>query len=229
MYFDSFGITVDNVIFGIEDGELKILLVKRSAEPCINCWALPGGFIWKGETVLDCSKRILAEKINIKNLFLEQLQVFDGIGRDPRAQIFSIAYFGLVRKSQMGEIAGRDVAEIKWHPAFKLPKQLAFDHHSILQTAIKTLQKEVLFRPLVFQLLDKQFTLVEMQRLYEIILNKTMDKRNFRKKITAHPFIQSHENAFSTEIKQGKPAQLYAFDAKGFKQLEKGNLFVVII
>lgn len=229
MFFDTFGITVDNVIFGIDDNQLKLLLVKRSAEPFNNSWALPGGFIWKGETALDCSKRILTEKINISHLFLEQLQVFDEPKRDPRSQIFSIACFGLVRKSKMEELAGRDVAEIKWQPVFQPMRSMAFDHGSIIQTAIKNLQKAILFRPLVFQLLDKQFTLAELQKIFEIILNTTLDKRNFRKKILAHPFIQPQKDAFSSEVKQGKPAQLYTFDLKLFKQSEKEDLIVTII
>ena len=227
--FDTFGITVDNVIFGIEENELKVLLVKRSAAPFENSWALPGGFIWKGETAENCSRRILAEKINISHPYLEQLQVFDKPGRDPRAQIFSIAYFALVRKSGVREIAGRDVSEIKWMPVFKLPKQLAFDHGHIIAAATKHLQKTVLSKPLVFKLLDKTFTLAELQQLYEAVLNVPLDKRNFRKKITAHAFVQVKPDAFSTEVKQGKPAQLYMFHAKAFETVEKQNQYVTLI
>lgn len=209
-------LATDCVIFGFDGGELKLLLTEREKEPFKNKWALPGGFVFMEETTEDCAKRILLEKAGIKNVFIEQLYTFSDIDRDPRERIVSVAYYALVNKPQYELLAGRDTVKAEWFELSKLPK-LAFDHSKILKTAIQRLKGKVSYQPIGFELLNEKFTLTQLQVVYESILEISIDKRNFRKKILGMGLLKALDEKEKNVAH--KAARYYSFDKKAYKDL----------
>ncbi len=201
-------VTIDVVIFTIEDGELKVLLIKRNKPPFAGAWALPGGFLLKNETTQNGALRTLKEKTGVGNVYMEQLYTFDSPSRDPRGHVLTIAYFALVSRPKIIFGSGKDLQTPALISVKKLPK-LAFDHNKIIDYALERLQYKLEYTNAVFSLLPRQFTLSQLQEAYEIILDKKMDKRNFRKKFLALGLIKP-----TKEIKRGlrqRPARLYEF------------------
>jgi 8-oxo-dGTP diphosphatase len=216
-------LATDCVIFGFDGGELKLLLTEREKEPFKNKWALPGGFVYMQETTEESAKRILLEKTGIKHMFIEQLYTFSDIDRDPRERIVSVAYYALVNKHQYELIAGRDTTKAEWFEWSKLPK-LAFDHSKIVKAAIQRIKGKVSYQPIGFELLDEKFTLSQLQTLYESIIETSIDKRNFRKKILGMGFLKGLEEKEQNVAR--KAAQYYSFDKKAYKELtQKGFHF----
>lgn len=216
-------LATDCVIFGFDGGELKLLLIEREKEPFKNKWALPGGFVFMQETTEECAKRILLEKTGIRHMFIEQLYTFSDIDRDPRERIVSVAYFALVNKHQYELVAGRDTVQAEWFELSKLPK-LAFDHSRILKMAIQRLKGKVSYQPIGFELLDEKFTLTQLQTLYESILESSIDKRNFRKKILGMKLLKPLDEKEQNVAR--KAAQFFSFDKKAYKELtQKGFHF----
>ncbi len=213
----------DCVLFGFDGGELKVLLLEREKEPFKNKWALPGGFVFMDETTEDCAKRILNEKAGLKNIFIEQLYTFSDLDRDPRERIVTVSYFALIHKSQYELVAGRDTIKAEWFELSKLPK-LAFDHSKIVKMAVQRLKGKVSYQPIGFELLDEKFTLSQLQTLYESILETTIDKRNFRKKILGMGLLKELDEKEKNVAR--KAARYYSFDSKAYKQLtQKGFHF----
>src|ERR1041385_2668428 len=175
-------LTSDCVLFGFDEGELKLLILQRAGEPFKNKWALPGGFVKEDESAEDAARRILIEKANVSKIYLEQLFTFSNQERDPRGWIISVAYYALVKLADYKVKAGRDTEDAKWVAVSQIPK-LAFDHNEIVKTAIARLRGKVRYQPVGFELLPTKFTLTQLQHLYEAILGEALDKRNFRKKI----------------------------------------------
>jgi 8-oxo-dGTP diphosphatase len=216
-------IATDCVIVGFDGGELKLLLIEREKEPFKNKWALPGGFVFMEETTEVSAKRILLEKVGIKNVFIEQLYTFSDIDRDPRERIISVSYFALVNKYQYELIAGRDTIKAAWFQLSQLPK-LAFDHAKIVKMAIQRLKGKVSYQPIGFELLAEKFTLSQLQAVYESILEITIDKRNFRKKILGMGLLIALEEKEKNVAH--KAARFYKFDKKAYKELsQKGFHF----
>ena len=216
-------VTVDTVIFTVQDNDLKVLLVKRAAEPFRGAWAIPGGFVNIDESLEDAARRELYEETNVSDIYLEQLYTFGGPDRDPRGRVISVAYFALI-SAEHHELAARtDAAEVAWFSVYKLPK-VAFDHASIVEYALQRLRYKLEYTSVGFQLLPKKFTLTELQRVYEIILDKTLDKRNFRKKILGLGIL---EPLAETKMEgPHRPAQLYSFKEDRFAAFrEKGIIF----
>lgn len=204
-------VTVDVVILTIHNGKLKVLLVKRANEPFRGKWSIPGGFIRLSENLDDAALRVLKEKTNVQNIYLEQLYTFGDPLRYPNTRVITCAYFALLRAEDIKlEVSNKDeVSEVQWHSVEKLPP-LAFDHKEIIEYSLKRTRERLELCPIAFQLLPKKFTLTELQQSYELILKKTLDKRNFRKKmLTSNILVETNE--FS---KQGskRPAALYSFD-----------------
>ena len=177
-------ITTDVVIFTIKDNKLQVLLVKRGNEPFKGRWAIPGGFIRLSENLDNAALRILKEKTNVDNIYLEQLYTFGDPLRYPNSRVISCAYFALIRSDdiKLSFDDAQGITEVQWHEVYNLPT-LAFDHKEIIEYSIKRMRERLEFCPIAFQLLPEKFTLTELQKSYELILKKDLDKRNFRKKM----------------------------------------------
>lgn len=215
-------LTVDCVVFGFDGAELQVVLIRRALEPFFDKWALPGGFVDMDEDLEPAARRELEEETGLKSIFLEQLYTFGTPGRDPRGRVVSVAFYALVRPDQHPAKGDSDASEAAWHPVDKLPP-LAFDHALILEKAIERLRGKIRYQPIGFELLPKKFSLTQLQSLYEAILGRTIDKRNFRKKLLAFDFLFPLDD-FTTGAH--RPARLYRFDRRKYDSLEKhGFLF----
>ena len=211
-------LTVDCVVFGFDDGELKVLLIERGLEPFKGRWALPGGFVRVDETLEEAARRELLEETGLSNVFLEQLYTFGEVERDPRERVVSVAYYALVKLSEHRAMAATDAANAQWFPVSKPPK-LAFDHADILRAAVMRLHGKVRYQPIGFELLPEKFTLSQLQHLYEAVLETELDKRNFRKKVLS---LRLLEPLKETRMRgRHRPAQLFRFDQKRYEQLRK--------
>lgn len=223
--FERPAVTVDIIIFTIVEDDLKVLLVKRKIPPFKGMWAIPGGFVHIDESLDDAARRELQEETSVSDVYLEQLYTFGDPHRDPRTRVITVVYFALVDSEQLNIQAATDAEEVRWFSMYKLP-ELAFDHKEILDYALERLRNKLNYTTVGFQLLPKKFTLTELQRIYEIILNKKLDKRNFRKKILSMGILKECEG--ETKIYKGyhRPAQLYSFVLDRFIKLkDKGILF----
>ena len=211
-------VTTDCVIFGFDEADLKVLLIERGIEPYKNKWALPGGFVKMDETADEGAKRELFEETSIKNVFIEQLYTFSDVERDPRGRVISIAYFALINLNNFKIQAGDDAKNAKWFPVSELPT-LAFDHEKIFRTALYRLKGKIRYQPIGFELLPEKFTLTDLQHLYEVVLEISLDKRNFRKK------IQKLDLLLELDEKQKnvahKAARFYKFDKIKYEQLSR--------
>ncbi|MEA3378210.1 MAG: NUDIX domain-containing protein [Nanoarchaeota archaeon] len=204
-------VTVDIVIFTIQNDDLKILLVKRKYNPFKSMWAIPGGFVKKNEKLDDAARRELLEETNVKNIYVEQLYTFGDPKRDPRGRVVTVAYFALINSKDLDLKATTDVKDVKWFSIYDLP-QLAFDHKLILDYALQRLKYKLEYSTVCFQLLPKEFTLTELQNVYETIFDKNIDKRNFRKKIISLGLL-SLTGKSRREVAH-RPAKLYSFTKK---------------
>jgi 8-oxo-dGTP diphosphatase len=216
-------LTVDCVVFGFTGDSLQVLLIRRGIAPFSGSWALPGGFVHMEETLDQAARRELEEETHLHDVFLEQLYTFGNPNRDPRGRVVSVAYYALVRPDQHPATGDSDAAEAAWHSLEKIPP-LAFDHAEILHTALERLRGKIRYEPIGFELLPKKFTLGQLQALYEAILGRAIDKRNFRKKLLAFDFlVPTHECTTGTAH---RPARLHRFDRRKYQALtKKGFLF----
>lgn len=214
-------VAVDCVIFGYDNEALKVALIERKNLPFKGNWALPGGFMEDDETVEEAAQRELHEETGIDDIYLEQFHVFSAPDRDPRGHVISVAFFALIASDQFELIATQDAARAAWFSAYKIPK-LAFDHDEIYAKALEALRVAITIKPLVFKLLPKYFTLSMLQHVYEEILGFSIDKRNFRKKITTVDYIQ--ETTKTTQGEQHRPAKLYTFNKTRYLK-SKNNIF----
>lgn len=216
-------LTVDNVVFGFDNRMLKVLLIRRGIAPYLGKWALPGGFVRVDETLEQAAQRELAEETGVTDIYLEQLHSFSSLDRDPRERVISVAYVALVRRLDYLPCADTDAAEAQWFALDQLPP-LAFDHSDIVSKALERLRGKIRWQPIGFELLPSKFTLRQIQMLYEAVLDRELDKRNFRKKMLGFGFLIALKE-FDTEESR-RPAQLYRFDRKKYDQLtRKGMIF----
>ncbi|HEY9008454.1 NUDIX hydrolase [Ohtaekwangia sp.] len=224
----SIKVSVDAVVFGYDPEQgISILLIKRKFEPFQKFWALPGGLVKDDESLEDAVTRELQEEAGIDVNYLEQLYSFGKPDRDPRNRVISIAYFGLVRPTDYQLLAQTDAEDVAWFGIKKLPR-LAFDHKTILDTAIKRLRGKLAYEPIGFELLDKKFPFSDLEKLYQILLDQDIDRRNFKKKIMAYGFLEELEE--SVQKKSGRPARLFQFNKKKYFELkEKGYNFDIFL
>lgn len=211
-------LAVDCVVFGLDESDLKVLLIQRQLEPFIHCWALPGGFVRMEESADEAALRELEEETGIDKVYLEQLYTFSDINRDPRGRVVTVAYYALAKLSDHRIRAATDAENVAWFDIDDLP-QLAFDHSEILDMARERLSNKVRYAPVGFELLPPKFTLSQIQRLYEIILTKKLDKRNFRKKILAMGLLIDTDER-ETGVAH-RAARLYRFDKRKYRKLTK--------
>ncbi len=214
-------LTTDCVVFGLDEKDLKVLLIQRAIEPFQNRWALPGGFIRVGEDVEKCARRELREETGLKNVFLEQLATIGTPKRDPREHVVTVAYYALVNLIEHPPTAATDAKNAAWFALDDLPN-LAFDHGDILELARQRLRGKVRYQPIGFELLPEKFTLTQLQKLYELILEEPLDKRNFRKKVAKLDILEETD-----EVEQDvarRAARLYRFDRSRYEALQKEGI-----
>lgn len=211
-------LTVDCVVFGLDEEDLKVLLIQRGLPPFEGKWALPGGFVHLDETLDQAARRELSEETGAGGVFLEQLYTFGAPDRDPRERVVTVAYYALAKLSDHRLKAATDARNAAWFAVADTPA-LAFDHEHILETALKRLKSKVRYEPIGFELLPVKFTLTQLQRLYETVLERELDKRNFRKKILSMDLLIELD-----EIEQDvahRAARLYQFDEKKYRKLAR--------
>ncbi|MEZ4650417.1 MAG: NUDIX domain-containing protein [Candidatus Eisenbacteria bacterium] len=218
-------LTVDVVVFALDDEELKVLLIQRSLPPFENSWALPGGFVQMNEDLEEAARRELEEETGLRGAFLEQLYTFGAPGRDPRDRVVSVAYYALVNLSGHPIRPDTDAKAAAWFEVDDLPR-LAFDHEAIVEMALERLRGKVRYQPIGFELLPKRFPLRSLQHLYEVILGRELDKRNFRKKILGMEVLVELDEV-ETDVAH-RAARLYRFDKKAYDRMSrKGFLFEI--
>ncbi len=211
-------LTVDCVVFGLDHEDLNVMLIQRSLPPFEGEWALPGGFVHVDETLDEAARRELEEETGLHKVFLEQLRTFDAVERDPRERVVSVAYYALVKLGDHRVQAATDAREAAWFPFHDVPS-LAFDHAEILAAALARLRGKLSYQPIGFELLAKKFSLSQLQQLYEVVLERELDKRNFRKKVLATGLLVETD-----EVQQDvahRAARLYRFDKRKYKRLAK--------
>ena len=213
-------LTIDCVVFGldVEQKDLKVMLIQRAIPPFEGQWALPGGFVRVNEALADSALRELKEETGIEKVFLEQLFTFGELKRDPRERVVTVAYYALVNLNEHRIAASTDARKAAWFSVSD-PPRLAFDHERILEAALRRLKGKVRYEPIGFELLPKKFTLGQLQALYEIVLERKLDRRNFRKKILGMELL-----ADTGEVEEDvahRAARLYQFDERKYRQLRK--------
>ncbi len=207
---------MDLVIFTIREHRLEVLLIERALPPFEGRWALPGGFIRDGESLEHAALRELEEETGVRDVYLEQLYTFGDPGRDPRGRVVTVAYYALISADNAHLVASTDARAARWWPLAKHPR-LAFDHDRILDYAVERLRNKLEYTTVGFQLLPRRFTLTELQRVYEAILGRPLDKRNFRRKLALLGILKPVKER---RRELGRPAQLYEFSAQEFKKLK---------
>ncbi|TDQ30168.1 NrtR DNA-binding winged helix domain-containing protein [Tenacibaculum caenipelagi] len=211
-------VAVDAVVFGYQQKELSVLLIKRGIEPFKGTWALPGGLVLENESLEHAVERELLEETGVTIDYLEQLYTFGTPKRDPRNRVISVTYFGLVSPNHFKISANTDADEVQWFSIHELPK-LAFDHNLILTTALQRLQNKINYQPIGFELLKEEFPFSDLENLYQTILDKKIDRRNFRKKIMSFGILTETDKIHQPS--SGRPAKLFKFNTKKYKELEK--------
>ncbi len=210
-------IATDIIIFTVKESALKVLLIKMKKDPFKNHWAMPGGLVKADESVDMAAKRHLEDKTGVKDLFLEQLYTFGKVNRDPFGRVVSVSYFALIPQAEMKLKTTKEYEDIKWFSVNDLP-ELAYDHKEMLELGISRLRSKLEYTNIVCNLLPKEFTLAEMQNIYELILNKEIDKRNFRKKIETLKIVK--DTGKKTSGKAHRPAKIYKFKDNETKNLQ---------
>jgi ADP-ribose pyrophosphatase YjhB (NUDIX family) len=200
-------VTVDACVFTMRADDLAVLLIRRKSNPFKGLWAIPGGFVDKNETLEHAAARELGEETGLSGVALEQLAAFGDPGRDPRGHTVSVAFFTFAHAEAALVRAGDDASEAAWHPLRKLPR-LAFDHAKIVAMARRRLQERLRdpARESAFQLVPQHFTLTELQKVYEAIIGRPLDKRNFRARFLGRAIVEpvAHQRKG-----RHRPAQLY--------------------
>ena len=218
-------LTVDCVVFGLDDEDLKVLLIQRDLDPFAGKWALPGGFVRMDESPDAAARRELVEEAGVSNVFLEQLYTFGDVERDPRGRVVTVAYYALVKLSEHAVRAATDARNAAWFAVDDAPA-LAFDHDRILETAYARLQGKLRYQPIGFELLPPKFTLTQLQQMYEKVLDRSLDKRNFRKKILGMGILRGLDEV-ETDVAH-RAAQLFRFDKTRYDALlEQGFNFEI--
>lgn len=210
----TFYVGIDCIIFGFNEGELNLLLLKRNFQPAMGEWSLMGGFVQQGESVDNAAKRVLAELTGLENVYMEQVGSFGEVERDPGERVISVAYYALININEYDrELVHQHNAY--WVNINELP-HLIFDHPQMVKQARELMQQKASTEPIGFNLLPKLFTLSQLQSLYEAIYGEQIDKRNFRKRIAEMDYIEKTDKIDKTGSKRG--AALYKFNEKAYRK-----------
>ncbi len=213
-------LAVDCVVFGFDEDQLRVLLIQRDLPPFAGGWALPGGFVRIDETLDEAARRELHEETGVDRVYLEQLYTFGGVDRDPRERVVSVAYYALVKLSSHQVAAATDARDAAWFALDDLPP-LAFDHADIIETAHRRLQGKLRYEPIGFELLPRKFALSQLQRLYEVVLEQPLDKRNFRKKVLSMDILDELDEVQKDVAHRA--ARLYRFDERRYRRAKKAG------
>lgn len=198
--YEKPAVTVDMLIFTVnpeKDYSLELLLIERGGHPYLGKWALPGGFVEMDESLEEAAARELKEETDLSDIYMEQLFTFGDVGRDPRMRVISVAYMALVPKEKLHPVAGDDAAKVKWFTVGNeeghlilqaegvtlTEENLAFDHEKVIKTALQRLKNKVEYTDIAFELAGEEFTLTQLQSIYEAILGRELHKPNFRRSI----------------------------------------------
>ncbi|GCF08551.1 NUDIX hydrolase [Dictyobacter arantiisoli] len=209
-------VTVDVLMMSLRQRDLQILLIKRRSWPYEGMWAIPGGFVMMNESLEAAAKRELQEETGVQDVYLEQLYTFGDPGRDPRTRVVTVVYFALLDSERLQVRAASDATDVGWFSVYELP-QLAFDHQGIIDYALNRLRNKLEYTTIAFNLLPDHFTLRELQSVYEIILHKRLDKRNFRKKILSTNVLE--DTGEKKMEGTHRPARLYRFNPEAEHKL----------
>ena len=217
---DKIAVAVDCVIFGFDQGKLKLLLVHRGFEPVMGLWSLMGGFVKLNEDVDQAASRILKELTGLENVYMDLLTVYGKVKRDPGGRVISILYSALIKIDEQNvDLVKQNNAT--WIDIDQVPK-LIFDHNEMVQFALKRLRFYAKMNPIGFELLPAKFTLPDLQSLYEAIYDEPLDSRNFRKKILSMDILIKLDEKDTTTSKKG--AFLYKFDVLKYKQQKENGI-----
>lgn len=207
-------VAVDTLIFSVIKGKLRVLLIQIATGPYAKKWALPGGLVMMNESLEEAAERVLSEKAGVDGIYLEQLATFGDPERDMRVRSVAVAYSALVNSDEFAPKTNEYYSDIAWHDVDHLPL-LAFDHREIIAYGRRRLENKLGYSNIAYALLPKEFTLSELQSVYEIILGRTIDKRNFRKKISDIKLVR--ETGKVRRDGPSRPAKLYAFSDRKLK------------
>jgi 8-oxo-dGTP diphosphatase len=213
-------VAVDCIIFGFDPSkeELQLLLIKRDFEPEKGKWSLMGGFLKEDETTEEAARRVLNTLTGLKNVYMEQLDVFSEVGRDPGERTISVAYFALISTEDHDKNLIKKYSA-SWVDLSKRP-DLIFDHDEMVERAINRLRYKASFKPIGFELLPEKFTMRQLQKLHEEIFGQELDKRNFSKKMHSYGFLERLDEKDRSSSRKG--SYLYRFNAENLQQKE-GN------
>ena len=215
--------SIDCLVFGYEAGELKILLIERSEEPFKDWYALPGYIVKQEESLDDAAERIVYELTGLRELPMKQFHTFGDVDRHPKGRVITVGYYALIRINGQKELRSISSMARKafWHPVKTLPK-LAFDHSDIFHTGFAKIRRRLTHQPIAFDLLPEKFTLTQLQGLYEAMLDKKLDKRNFRKKMLSYGYLKE-----LVEKQRGvsyRAAKLYKFDRRKYAKIFQNEI-----
>lgn len=219
-------VAVDAIVFGYNKTEgVSLLLVKRKYSPFKGSWAIPGGFVLNEEDLESAVRRELKEETGLEINYLEQLYTFGNPDRDPRKRVLSISYFGLVNSQSFQDLkAATDAEQAQWFSIKDLPG-LAFDHQEIVNVAVNRVRAKIKYQPIGFELLDPKFPFSDLESLYSTLLDRPIDRRNFKKKIMGLGFLEElSEKAPSTGA--GRPGSLFQFNEHKYKRFEESGFHI---
>ena len=217
-------LAVDCVIFGFDNQDLKLLLIRRNMEPALGMNSLMGGFPRHDESLDDAAVRVLKQLTGLEDVYLEQLYAYGDVERDPGERVVSVAYYALIRIEDYDKHLVKE-HDAHWRPISNIP-ELVFDHGTMVDKALRRLRRRARIQPIGFELLPETFTLPQLQALYEAIYQKELDKRNFRKKILSMKLLDKLEEKDKTSSKKG--AWLYRFNPEKYQEaLANGFYFSV--
>ena len=215
-------VTTDCVVFGYDGLRLNVLLIERGADPFKGHWAFPGGFLNIDESAQQGAKRELFEETGLRDAHIHQFHTFSAVNRDPRERVISIAYYALVRISEVK--GGDDAAKAQWFPLDSVPP-LAFDHEMMLRMAIKELRRQIHFEPIGLELLPEKFTMTQLRHLYEAILNKKCNHRHFSTEMLKTGLLTQFNE---TKVANNKATSLYKFNREKYNQMIKNGFHLYL-
>lgn len=211
-------LAVDIAILSIVGQELGVLLVKRKDDPAKGKWALPGGFIKEKETADQAIDRVLGERLNLSDIYIKHLDWFDNSERDSRG-VTSLAYIGIVDYNYVHTKAGQGILEAEWFPLSQLPKEIAFDHDDIIKSAKNRIESGIRWTDIGFHLMSPEFTIPEMKKVFEKVINREINLSNFRTKILNNLGILNETGKTFKTGGKGKPAPIYTLNLDKVKNL----------